>query len=135
MANNGDAVKINCYECGSEMLAPREQVNTGEPLYCTDCLVQTTCSSCGQDIRMTKEQFVEVNGDPVVCPSCNSQTTGGSSENAFKYALGAFGVILLSGLVYYLALNYPIGSFIQSHQEAVGSVLVAGILLLWRFGS
>lgn len=62
-------VKVQCGECGKLTKAEQTEVDEGDPVYCTDCLVYTNCGQCGDQLVLNRSKFESVARDPV-CLDC-----------------------------------------------------------------
>jgi len=144
---------FTCSKCGKSIRNASNATyhQSTEDVFCPDCVVDTNCRICGQELTLTLDQFSEIDGNPV-CPPCSQKSrnsteettksdntsTTGSSSNKLSF-LGYFiGGAVIVAIFWYYRPTFVISvepETMQTLREIVPILLSPWffILLWWIF--
>lgn len=63
-------VNVQCGGCGKLTKAKQTEIEKGDPVYCTDCLVYTNCGLCEDQLVLNQSKFETLARNPV-CLDCS----------------------------------------------------------------
>lgn len=122
--------RVTCGRCHDEFSVPSDYFQAhGTQPFCEDCVSHTTCHSCGEPLRLARERFEELGGDPIDCGDCVA-----ARESTWDRMTGGQKLLLagLAGASGYLFYTAQTGAASDPDQAVLLSLAAAG-LAIWQY--